>query len=161
MSLPSAIRQFQSSAADARQAVREFHAGVAQPEMALVLFFCSSHYDLPMLAEEMRCQFAGVQVVGCTTSGEIGPVGYRERSLSGASFAAGSCVAVSGLQEVRFDAMEIRVTASFGVVSYPAHGRESESLIAVADAAMYAAKAAGRNRVQCASNEILESGGGA
>jgi hypothetical protein len=33
--------------------------------------------------------------VGCTTAGEIGPAGYRSHSLSGASFAVGSCAAVS------------------------------------------------------------------
>ena len=90
------IRRAQSCATDARQAVREFHAAVAQPEMALVMFFCSSEYDLEALAEEMRRLFAGAQVVGCTTAGEIGPAGYREHSLTGASFPASSFNAVSG-----------------------------------------------------------------
>lgn len=93
------IRIAQSCAADARQAVREFHASVAQPDMELVLFFCSSEYDLVVLAEEMNRQFAGIQVVGCTTAGEIGPAGYVQHSLSGASFPAGNCVAVSGRLE--------------------------------------------------------------
>lgn len=60
------------------------------------MFFCSSEYNLDALAEEMRRLFAGVQVVGCTTAGEIGPAGYCERSISGASFAAGSFAAASG-----------------------------------------------------------------
>ncbi len=34
----SRIRRAQSCATDAREAVREFHAGVAQPDMALVDF---------------------------------------------------------------------------------------------------------------------------
>ncbi len=93
------IRLAQSSAVDARQAVAEFHAAVMQPDMALVLFFCSSEYDLDILAAEMNRLFAGVQVVGCTTAGEIGPAGYIQHSLSGASFPSGSCVAVSGLLE--------------------------------------------------------------
>lgn len=92
----SRIRGAQSCAADAREAVREFHAGVVQPDMALVIFFCSSEYDLEALAEEMRALFAGVQVVGCTTAGEIGPAGYREHSLTGASFPAASFDAVAG-----------------------------------------------------------------
>lgn len=96
------IRRAQSCVTDARQAVREFHAGLAQPEMALVIFFCSSEYDLEVLAEEMRTLFAGVQVVGCTTAGEIGPAGYREQSLTGASFPDGSFSAVSG----RFDCLQ-------------------------------------------------------
>jgi len=97
MSNPNKIRMFQSSATDAKLAVQEFHAAVAQQDMALVVFFCSSKYDLDLLAAEMRCLFAGVQVVGCTTAGEIGPAGYCQHSLSGVSFPEASCVAVSGL----------------------------------------------------------------
>ncbi|MDD2776459.1 MAG: FIST N-terminal domain-containing protein [Gallionella sp.] len=91
------IRRAQSCATDARQAVYEFHAAVSQPDMELVIFFCSSEYDLDVLAAEINRLFVGVQVVGCTAAGEIGPLGYRQHSLSGASFAAGRFVAVSGL----------------------------------------------------------------
>jgi hypothetical protein len=91
------IRLAHSCALEARLAAEEFHAAVAQPNMELVIFFCSSEYDLNVLAEEINRLFAGVQVVGCTTAGEIGPAGYRTHSLSGASFPAGSCVAVNGL----------------------------------------------------------------
>jgi len=90
------IRTAQSCATEARLAVEEFHATVAQPNMELVIFFCSSVYDLDVLAAEMNRLFAGIQVVGCTTAGEIGPAGYHQHSLSGASFHVGSCVAVSG-----------------------------------------------------------------
>ena len=93
------IRTAQSSAADVRLAVAEFHSGVAQPDMELVIFFCSSEYDLDLLVAEMERQFAGIQVAGCTTAGEIGPGGYLQHSLSGASFSSGCCVAVSGLLE--------------------------------------------------------------
>jgi len=91
------IRTAQSCAVEARLAVQEFHAAVVQANMALVIFFCSSEYDLDVLAAEMNRLFVGVQVAGCTTAGEIGPAGYRSRSLSGASFATDSCVAVCGL----------------------------------------------------------------
>ena len=91
------IRTGQSGASDARQAVREFHGAVHQQDTALVVFFCSSRYDLDALADEMNRQFAGTQVIGCTTAGEIGPAGYRDFSLCGASFPAGSFVAVSAL----------------------------------------------------------------
>lgn len=91
------IRTAHSRAADAREAAREFHAGVSQPDMALVIFFCSSGYDLDALADELNGLFGEVPVVGCTTAGEIGPAGYLTHSLTGASFPASSCVAATGL----------------------------------------------------------------
>ena len=90
------IRSMQSCASDARQAAREFHEGVIQPDTELVVFFCSSDYDLDLLGDELRRLFGAVPLVGCTTAGEIGPAGYRERTLSGVSFPAGACTAVTG-----------------------------------------------------------------
>lgn len=89
----------QSCAPDARDAVREFHAGVAQPDMALVLFFCSSNYDLAALAAEMKACFGDVTVVGCTTAGEFGPTGYVDHSISGVSFSARNFSAMVGIQK--------------------------------------------------------------
>lgn len=89
------IRTAHSCAADAHVAVREFHQAVVQPDMGLVIFFCSSDYNLDELATRMAREFAGVTVVGCTTAGEIGPLGYREHSLVGVSFSATACVAVT------------------------------------------------------------------
>jgi hypothetical protein len=91
------FRLAHTCADEARQAVNEFHAAVVQQDMELVIFFCSSEYDLDVLADEMNRVFPGVHVVGCTTAGEIGPAGYRSHSLTGASFPAESCVTVSGL----------------------------------------------------------------
>jgi hypothetical protein len=90
------IRRGQSRAPDAREAAREFHAAIAQPDMALVIFFCSNEYDLQVFGEEIRRLFAGIQVVGCTTAGEIGPAGYLDYSVSGASFPENSFSVVSG-----------------------------------------------------------------
>ena len=97
MQAPATIRRWQSCNEDAREAVREFHRGVSQPDTALVLFFCSVEYDLGAVAQEMERQFAGIQVIGCTTAGEFGPAGYRDHSICGASFPAGTFDAVSGL----------------------------------------------------------------
>jgi hypothetical protein len=90
------IRRAQSSAPDVREAVREFHAAVTQKNMALVMFFCSVDYDLDVLAAEMRDLFVGVQVIGCTTAGEIGPAGYLGHSISGASLPSESFTATCG-----------------------------------------------------------------
>lgn len=91
------IRSAQSCARDTRQAAAEFHAAVAQPGMELVLFFCSTAYDLDVLATEMARLFAGTQVVGCTSAGGFGPGGYCSHSLTGVSFSGKVCSAVSGV----------------------------------------------------------------
>lgn len=90
------IRLAHSSATGSQEVAQEFYASVTQPNMALVVFFCSTDYDLNVLGAEIKRLFAGVQVVGCTTAGEIGPAGYREHSLAGASFASNDCTAVTG-----------------------------------------------------------------
>src|ERR1019366_8721099 len=95
MSATQQMRTGQTGATDARQAVQEFHAMVAQPEMALVVFFCSSEYDLDVLAAEMKRLFGDIPMVGCTTAGEIGPSGYCDRSLAGASFSSSACTVVT------------------------------------------------------------------
>lgn len=93
------IRLAQTCANEARAAAREFHAAVEQSDMQLVIFFCSSRYDLDVLGAELARLFAGVQVVGCTTAGEIGPLGYHNRSLTGASFSSKHFCAVSAVSE--------------------------------------------------------------
>lgn len=80
------IRRGQSQAKDPLTAVTEFHAAVHQPGMELVIFFCSSHYDLESITQAMNELFPQVTVIGCTTAGEIGPNGYQEFSITGASF---------------------------------------------------------------------------
>lgn len=90
------ILRAHSGADDARQAACELHAGLRQDDLSLVVFFCSSQYDLDALGDEMNRLFPGVTVVGCTTAGEIGPLGYRQKSLVGASFAKSAGVAASG-----------------------------------------------------------------
>lgn len=56
------------------------------------------------------------------------------------------------LQEsrVRYQQHQLEATLSLGVAAYPAHGATGDELLQAADAALYAAKAAGRNRLQAA-----------
>ena len=52
---------------------------------------------------------------------------------------------------ITFGAAVIRVTASFGVATFPENGQTMDSLIGAVDAAMYQAKEAGRDRVVVSS----------
>lgn len=54
---------------------------------------------------------------------------------------------------VLYGSSAILVTASFGIATYPKDGLTGDELINAADKALYAAKAAGRNRV-CASHNM-------
>lgn len=82
------MRSGHSLASDPQLAVAELHEAIVQPKAALVVFFCSSRFDLDALAREINARFAGVPVIGCTTAGEIGPAGYHSGTLSGFSIPA-------------------------------------------------------------------------
>jgi diguanylate cyclase (GGDEF)-like protein len=53
-------------------------------------------------------------------------------------------------RKTRHGDLEIAVTMSVGLASYPDHGATAEVLLESADQALYKAKAAGRNRVEIA-----------
>src|SRR6266576_2072451 len=45
-----------------------------------------------------------------------------------------------------------KVTGSFGVASYPRHGKTPQKIVEAADEQMYVSKQAGGNRVSCAKS---------
>ncbi len=77
------IRRGASDALDPATAVAELCDALGDPREGLVLFYCSPKYDRTALQAELGRRLAGVTVIGCTTAGEIGPLGYVEGSLSG------------------------------------------------------------------------------
>lgn len=85
------FRSTQSTATDTRTAVRELYEGIVQPDMALVMFFCSSAYDLELLASELNRLFQGVPVIGCTSAGNLGDIAYGKQALTGVSFPRSAC----------------------------------------------------------------------
>jgi diguanylate cyclase (GGDEF)-like protein len=58
----------------------------------------------------------------------------------------------TAIEALEFQQIELRVTASFGIASYPLDALDADALIRMSDRALYAAKAKGRNRV-----EIIDS----
>ena len=56
MDTQAGVRIAQSVSRTHARPAREFRDRVSQPDMALVIFFCSSEYDRVVLADEMsRC----------------------------------------------------------------------------------------------------------
>jgi hypothetical protein len=82
---------------DPRRAVRKLAADLRQPRTSPVAFFCSLSYDLGLLAAELAERFRGIDVIGCTTAGEITPIGYLDGSITGFSLSAECCCAVTEL----------------------------------------------------------------
>ena len=91
------IRRAASTAIDPAEAVAELAAGLAQPDPEIVVFFCSAGFDLDALAEALRAAFGTTTVVGCTTAGEITPLGYAEGSITGFSLGRSCCRAATAL----------------------------------------------------------------
>lgn len=106
MNTSPGIRTGQSCAPDPLAAAREFHEAVSQPDQAVVFCFCSGDYDLEAIGGDLSDCFADVPVVGCTTAGEIGPLGWLDHSICGVGLSRRVCTAVVGcLDELRhFDA---------------------------------------------------------
>ncbi|MHB8148170.1 MAG: FIST N-terminal domain-containing protein, partial [Vulcanimicrobiaceae bacterium] len=80
-SRPDAIRTAVSHARDAERAASEVFDALGRPADGLTVFFCSPFYDLAALGDALRERFAGADVIGCTTAGEISSAGYLDNAL--------------------------------------------------------------------------------
>jgi diguanylate cyclase (GGDEF)-like protein len=75
---------------------------------------------------------------------------YRNTSLADAQKVAEEIRRAFETRVFEFRGNTFGVTISQGLAEWPRHGRSPEELIAAADKALYAAKAAGRNCIHCA-----------
>ncbi len=81
------VRRGVSRSMDPTVAATELYQAIYQPGMSLGVFYCSPDYDLPALAAALHDCFGDVNLLGCTTYGEITPAGYIKGSLTGMSLA--------------------------------------------------------------------------
>ncbi len=88
MSSSLSIRKGTSQARDPAQAAQDLYAALYQPDIKLAVFYCSADADLPALATELHKRFGDINLIGCTTAGEITPQGYLVGSLTGVSLAS-------------------------------------------------------------------------
>lgn len=82
------IRKGCSQSSDPATAVRELHDAIWQTDVSFALFYCSPQYDLPQLERHLAKAFPGVNLIGCSTAGEITPKGYLTGALTGVSVAS-------------------------------------------------------------------------
>lgn len=103
---------------DADTAVRDIRQQFASLEdISLVLFYCSSDQDLTRLEAALSRAWPETPVVGCTTAGEMGPLGHTDHGLVAMAFPANQFVfkpllltGLSGLsiQEIRDQAIQAK-----------------------------------------------------
>nr|WP_298168863.1 nitric oxide-sensing protein NosP [uncultured Pseudomonas sp.] len=86
-----------SSAADVELVAQELARQLIHPHLGFVLFFCSAAYDLQRLGEALESHFGGINLIGCTTAGEITPHGYGRGCVSAVGFDHRSFSIASGL----------------------------------------------------------------
>lgn len=80
-------------------AAAELWCLIGHAEAGLALAFVSSRYDRDALADDLRREFGAVPVIGCTTAGEIGPLGYMEGAVSGLTLGRDDLIYEIGLIE--------------------------------------------------------------
>jgi hypothetical protein len=92
--MPIQTRRAASTSTDPRTAARELFDALAMPELALAIFYCSPRYDLAPLGAALSELFgADAPLIGCTTAGEITPLGYLEGSITGVALGGPGVVA--------------------------------------------------------------------
>lgn len=92
--MPIQTRRAASISSDPRTAARELFDALALPDLALAIFYCAPSYDLQALGPALAELFGpDAPLIGCTTAGEITPVGYLAGSITGVSLGGPGCVA--------------------------------------------------------------------
>ena len=77
-----------SENADPIKAAQELYHVLSLCDPACIVFFCCPSYPLEILVDEFTRLFGDVNIIGCTSAGEITPLGYSEHSIS--AFALGN-----------------------------------------------------------------------
>lgn len=77
-----------STATDPLIASQELYQQLNQENICFVLFYCSSTYALYTLAQTMESTFKDIDIVGCTTAGEVSQQGYKQHSIVAIGFSS-------------------------------------------------------------------------
>lgn len=77
-----------SKASDPQLASEELYQQLNKKGIDFVLFYCSSRYTLTSLAKTMANAFNPIDIVGCTTAGEVSQQGYEQHSIVAIGFSS-------------------------------------------------------------------------
>ena len=80
------VARAHSSASDAETAIREIAEVLDGGDFAFVLLFVTPNHCRDAIAEGCARHLDGTRIFGCTTAGELGPVGYQDGSLVALGF---------------------------------------------------------------------------
>lgn len=75
-----------SQAVDPQQVAQDLASQLLHPHLGFVLFFCSAEYPLQTLGPALQQCFGGIPLVGCTSAGEITPLGYGRNCVTAIGF---------------------------------------------------------------------------
>ena len=75
-----------STAREPEAVAQDLARQLIHPHLGFVLFFCSAEYDLDVLGPTLEQYFGGVALVGCTSAGEITPLGYGRNCVTAVGF---------------------------------------------------------------------------
>jgi hypothetical protein len=101
-----------SNLTNAQCACDEIHQQLSHDDIGFILFYCSTAYSLPALSESMQKLFPDINVVGCTTAGEVSRVGNQEHSIGASGFSSKHFSVSAELIEsmAEFDLLEAQKT---------------------------------------------------
>lgn len=101
-----------STATDPFIASQELYQQLNQENIDFVLFYCSSIYALDTLSQTMEDTFKDIDIVGCTTAGEVTNNGYEQHSIVAIGFSckyfAISATLIESME--KFDTMNAQST---------------------------------------------------
>jgi len=75
-----------SHSSDPHKACLEIKAQLDLSKLSTIIFYCSSAFDLDLLAESINTEFPEHDCVGCTTAGEFNKAGYETNTLVAVGF---------------------------------------------------------------------------
>ena len=78
----SGVARAGSENQDPVKAAAEIYRALAPCEPTCVVFYCCTRYPLELLSRELSRYFPDITVIGCTSAGEITPLGYCKHSIS-------------------------------------------------------------------------------